>query len=106
MKSVFVALIFIGVLIAGQHAHADEKTGACVWPSTNPTAIRVYDMPTANQTAGRTGVLAYLPYRAEMRTGRYIALWSVPETLTDYSQFLGWVDQSQFEVQEPRNCTF
>lgn len=106
MKLAFAALMIIGALIAGHHAHADEKAGACVWPSINPKAIRVYDMPIADQMAGRTGVLAYLPYRAEMRTGRYIALWSVPETLTDSSKFLGWVDQSQFEVQHPRNCTF
>ena len=106
MKKSFAALMIIGALIADHDARSEEYSGACVWPSVNPRAIRVYDTPIASQGAGRTGALAYLPYQVQMRTGRYIALWSVPETLSDSSQFLGWVDQSQFEVQHPRNCTF
>lgn len=104
MKTAFAALMIIGALITGHDARSEEYTGTCVWPSVNPQAIRVHDTPIADQPNGRTGVLAYLPYRVEIRTGRYIALWSVPATPTDASKFVGWVDQSQFEIQHPRNC--
>lgn len=106
MKTAFATLVIVVALITGYDARAEEYSGACVWPTVNPRAILVYETPAPIQGSGKYNALAYLPYKAEIRSGHYIALWSVPETLNDSSQFLGWVDQSEFEVQHPRNCTF
>jgi hypothetical protein len=105
MLKMFTMLLLAYVLVACNDTHAQEYAGSCVFPATNPRTIVVYENPVAFKGAGRINALAFLPYRAEMRTGRLIAIWSVPETTSDSSKFIGWVDQSQFARQELRNCT-
>lgn len=99
-----LVLLLAYVLVACNDSQAQEYAGTCVFPSSNPKVIRVYETPVASVENGRTNVLAFLPYRAEIRTGRLIAIWSVPETPTDQSRFIGWVDQFQFDRQDLRNC--
>lgn len=107
MKTILLILV-AWILVAWNDARADTVVMQCVYPAVVPTKIVVYANPVGE--AKSENKVGYFAYKVGAEQNKRIAIWSVP----DYSKedpfelsdrFIGWVEKSQFELQDLRNCT-
>lgn len=121
MLKAIMMLLLAYVLVACNDTYAEAPqvvfsiNNVCVYPNKAPerivvftsTYFQTYDKKENRLSVvghGRTGVLNYSAYRARPMEWPLVQLWTVPQSTTETSVFVGAADVNDFVIQEPRNC--